>query len=399
MKFVTDLGKGILGQADSTTLWTDILANIPDSVLSKPNVRILNIACGHGTEAILITKRMLALGISKEAVNDSMYLLDKYNVFTSHAKSNYGFKNVITADFLTWETDMKFDVIVGNPPYQGNEGHGLKIWPKITSNALNMLNDNGYIGWVIPSGWLESNNALMKKVRTQLTTKFNLHVVDRTANNHFSVGQDILYFVASRQEYQGKTRYVSDNVNEIIDLRNGLTKGSVELLIESILDRVVNSDIPKLKFIDEHLPASEVSVTQDANYKYPIIYSTANRGFTKNPVTNDNKLKIAVNISSSYYSDKTPDNNMPITTTAVGALMCYILIKTQTEGEMIKSYLRSKIYRFVAQYYRRKNTGFVHAVRQRKLPELPLKMWTDEELYKHFNLTQEEIDYVEANVK
>ena len=35
-----------------------------------------------------------------------------------------------------------------------------------------------------------------------------------------------------------------------------------------------------------------------------------------------------------------------------------------------------------------------------KLPKIDLsKSWTDEELYKYFNLTQEEIDYIESQVK
>ena len=89
MKFVTDLSKGVLGQADSIVMWNDIISNIPDSVLLKPNARILCVACGQGTPAIVLARRMMALGISKEAVNDSLILLDKYIHFTNFVKSNY----------------------------------------------------------------------------------------------------------------------------------------------------------------------------------------------------------------------------------------------------------------------------------------------------------------------
>jgi hypothetical protein len=117
MKFATDLSKGVLGGPDPENLWVKIIDHIPDSALLKPGVRILSVACGHCTEAVVIARRMLSLGISKEQVRESIWLLDKYYVFTNHAKLAYGFTNVITADFLEWNPNMRFDVIVGNPPF------------------------------------------------------------------------------------------------------------------------------------------------------------------------------------------------------------------------------------------------------------------------------------------
>jgi hypothetical protein len=62
-RYLTDFSKGILGQPDSVDLWTEIINHIPDEILLKPDVKILSVACGHGTEAVLIANRMLALGI------------------------------------------------------------------------------------------------------------------------------------------------------------------------------------------------------------------------------------------------------------------------------------------------------------------------------------------------
>ena len=95
MKFAVDLTKGVLGSNDPVSLWEDITSYIPDAVLLDPNVRILSIACGHCTEAIVIAKRMLSLGISKSSVQDSIYLLDKYRQFTNQATVKYGFKNTL----------------------------------------------------------------------------------------------------------------------------------------------------------------------------------------------------------------------------------------------------------------------------------------------------------------
>jgi hypothetical protein len=44
-------------------------------------------------------------------------------------------------------------------------------------------------------------------------------------------------------------------------------------------------------------------------------------------------------------------------------------------------------------------SGFLNGKLICSLPKLANKKWTDKAIYKHFNLTQEEIDYVEANFK
>lgn len=198
MKFATDLSKGILGSADSQEMWIKSLAEISDSILLRPNVRILCVACGHSTEAIILAQRMLALGIQPEQVNHSIWLIDKYQVFTNHAKLVYGFKNVITADFLDWNNDMKFDAIVGNPPFQGEGGGGgqNKIYDPICRKTLTMLKDDGVMLFVTPASVTKNSK------RFSLVGQPGLKTVDFTADDYFNVGINICAWVVDRS-YSG----------------------------------------------------------------------------------------------------------------------------------------------------------------------------------------------------
>ena len=79
--------------------------------------------------------------------------------------------------------------------------------------------------------------------------------------------------------------------------------------------------------------------------------------------------------------------------------MCLAVIcKSDNEAKRAQFILSSKLYKFWVEM--QKFSGFNPRKLILTLPELSLtKDWTDADIYQHFGLTQEEIDYVEANIK
>jgi site-specific DNA-methyltransferase (adenine-specific) len=79
--------------------------------------------------------------------------------------------------------------------------------------------------------------------------------------------------------------------------------------------------------------------------------------------------------------------------------MCLAVIcKTDEEAKRAQYILSSKLYKFWVDM--QKFSGFNPRKLILTLPELLLtRDWTEADIYQHFGLTQEEIDYVEANVK
>ena len=396
MRFITDESKGILGKPDSQEMWEQFIDQIPNEVFLKKDVKILCPACGHGTEADIAVKRMQSLGRTQDEIKESIYLIDKYKVFTKDAVRR-GYKHVFKNDFLKWTTDLKFDVVLGNPPYREGEQHAKKIWPDFTIKSIELLKPGGYISWIIPTGWLDSDNAQQKKVRTRLTTDYNLLSIDRTTDQFFKVGVEILSFLAKKEPYQKNTTYKSFVEEYTFDLTKGLQKTKEEILIEGILDKVLDEKFDRLELIHEPQSNDVVKEKDDTNQHW-VIYSTANRGYSATKLENDGKLKIGLNVSSSFYSNTTKDNNMPITTEAIGGLMYYKPLKTVEEGEQIKSFLSTKLIRFFASVYKRRNSGFCHAVRQNQLPKVENKYWNDQEVFNLFQITQEEQEFINQRI-
>jgi hypothetical protein len=74
--------------------------------------------------------------------------------------------NYFFADFLTWNPQMQFDVVIGNPPYQGgNFGKAVykSLWPLFWKRSLELVKDGGIVSLITPLTWCAPTNDLSKK--------------------------------------------------------------------------------------------------------------------------------------------------------------------------------------------------------------------------------------------
>ena len=73
--------------------------------------------------------------------------------------------NYFFADFLTWNPQMQFDVVIGNPPYQGGSFDKKvykSLWPKFWSKAFELVKDDGFVSLITPLTWCSPTSDLAK---------------------------------------------------------------------------------------------------------------------------------------------------------------------------------------------------------------------------------------------
>jgi site-specific DNA-methyltransferase (adenine-specific) len=411
MKFVTDKTRGILGTPDSSELWNEIIPQIPDEVLLKPDFKVLNIACGHCTEAVILANRMIALGIPKDRVQNAFWLLDKYQVFTNTARSRFGFKNVITADFLVWseENKMKFDLVLGNPPYQHqSDSKGNKMWYRFIRYGSEMLTKDGYMLMLTPTSWVKGGHNIGHwSVLNSLFAEKQLIRADMIgAKSYFSgIGIEIGWWIMKNQSNSASATFVlNDGEFQTEISEDTMLSPNHNKMSNSVINKVLGGDREQalVKSFDNKGITKDESETLTDTFLYPHwIMGSDKTGdlcirYKKTISRSDLSFrKIVFPIQSRYWNPYFDDAGIAVLSQGFA-----ISVEANDTKEGAYSVFYSKLFKYLCFNLQLLQNGFMKTSMVRKLPKLDLsRIWTDAEIYAHFNLTQEEIGYIESQVK
>ena len=408
MRFVTDLSRGILGEADSNNLWLEIVGHIPASVLTKQGVKILVMSCGHGTEADVLLAKMIELGVRKQDIKNSLYLLDKYHVFTNRAIRR-GYQNVITADFLEWNTDMKFDVIVGNPPYQDPTGQNT-IYPKFYAKAVDMLNPNGVVAMITPPAIIPGLWGVKQPdgIKMPKPIKIDFIKVGQCVKDHFpGVSSDFCYFVLTNTADQNLS------VNVVTDAGRVLASGPIFpreatniVIAQSILNKcfkfykdpykATSGDHGKSARFDpagQHLAVESISTSGDVKTR-PITWLKPHAHFNRPKVIMPMYGKTAyIDYSHQLVSaaqEKTPNGNL------TGHNVTTVLTNSDAESESLVSILESRLQVFFNHVTSETRAPYINFLKN--FVGVPLtQIYTNDSLETELGLTQTEKEWLDEN--
>ena len=290
----------------------------------------------------------------------------------------------------------KFDIIIGNPPYNeesNRKGELLPIYDKFIEFYENKYN---IMSFVIPSRWFSGGKGL-DKFRKYMLNKKNIVYIKQYDNASEIFKKDVEikggvnYFLIDK-DYDGLCNFNGLNIK----LNN------FDILVDnkylSLINRLSNFDNITNIFNGRYFNIETNDKNLSDDDKLIKCYVSQQKGFIKYI----DKKHIKHNYD--FYKLITPTgchgaysgfgnfyilNNNEIHTTS------YVQFKiaNSDEANSLLSYLKCKLPNFMLSL--RKNSQLISNNTCRWIPLPPLnKEWNDEEVYKYFNLSEDEIKLI-----
>ena len=310
-------------------LVNEMLDKLPEEVWGNEKLKWLDPATGMGNFPVAVYIRLME-GLKKIIRNEEdrrrhilqnmlyMVELDKGNVFMlkkifcGKGRGGGTYKlNIFEGSFIDFKTativlppkveiNIKFDVILGNPPFQYKEGdtQAQPIWHLFVERSYELLENNGYLLFIHPSGWRDISGKGKQRNVFDFMKKNNLIYLNmndfETGKKTFGVGTNFDYYVVQNTLTNSNKTIINDidNTKGVeeeyeIDLNNwdfipsGKFKDFKKIIATKKEEKVV--------VLNESLYHTQKDEISDTKTEFPCCYSITIKDAMKYKYSSSNK--------------------------------------------------------------------------------------------------------------
>lgn len=349
---------------------------------------------------------------------------ERNDTLETHAYAFIHTEDIKTRMAELFGENMHFDVIIGNPPYQlGSDGgtRDLPIYQHFVEQAKKL--EPRYLSMIIQSRWMTSGLGLNEFRETMLHDKKLKSLVDYPNSDDVFPGTGfrggVCYFLRD-QSHEG--------LCEVTTIRSGKQSGPVSRDL-SEFDIFVR-DVRAVSILKKILKANEASITTILSADKEFGWTSNFRSFHTNPVSGEvpiyyvdkRKRKVGsiprTSVKKSAHLIDTWKVMVPKAGSGGNTVPDYVLGKpiiapspsvcTQTflffylnskdEAISLESYLKTRFARFLISL--RKITQDATKSTYTWVPlQAWNRIWDDDALYEKYELSADEIDYIESMIR
>ena len=416
-----------------------MLSSIPVEIAKNKNSKWLDAGAGRGNFSFCLF--IILFHLLKDVIDDPderkhhiinnmIYMVEINENNILHLREKFGEKaNIYHEDYLQWTTDLQFDFIIGNPPYNSGgvkkvptntvidkKEDGKTIWPDFLRRNISLLKEGGMMNVVVPSIWMKPDKAgmyeLLLKYKIEKLHAWNASAVMKIFN--YQVQTPLCDFLLIKSENQGTIELYDNQKKEYVDfkLKENIP---IPLCFASIVNKflVLREKYGKLKINKSNMPQKGTVLKDIFSLTHPfqnvhttIINKETNKpqlqfkySDDEQPFYGEPKIIMAHKMYGFPYVDKEGIYG-------ISSRDNYIIKnKTLESLELIKEFLSTTLILFLFETTRYRmryleKYVFEYIPDFSKIPEA-IEMYNNEniDVYKLFGLTEEEKEYVERYYK
>lgn len=388
---------------------TEMITKIPNELWEKKDLSILDPCCGNGNFSVPIIFELLKYHDKKIILEQILEFNDinesrLENVRSVFCSEKYNLQ-ITNHDFITYNTTKKYDLIVANPPYakllengkRASKNHNLI--KDFIEKALSQLKPNGYLLFITPDNWMSyaDRNVLIKIITSLQIIHLDIH----NAKKYFKkIGSSFTWYIIQNCPF-----YKNINVSgiwkkkEYICSVKSKQRKYIPLLynqmVQNILSKTIdNASLPKFEVktssdLHKYTKAKFISTEKTEEFKYKLIHTPSQTVYSSRPHKFQEGYKIFISTTDKYsvFIDKC----------GMTQSIVFIICSNEEQAKKYLQILQHPLYVFINNICRWGNFNNIRILQSFPIPNIEYS-GNYEELYNYFNITKEEIEYINSNL-
>ena len=387
------------------------------NLLKSEYDNVIDISCGTGEWVIELVKQKKIKSVTIADTNEINLKIAKKRI----EGLKIDIKEIIHYNKDTLESKMEgkeFDLVVGNPPYQNpGKTKGQKIWYRIAQVSHRICKEGGEVILLTPNSWMSGGQNTPKGpngwglfrdlfTNTQVLTTKVTNITDTYFKNAgIKVGIDISWFHLHNLPTYQETKVIVQDGEFFSDFRSiNFLSSEPTIISNSIVKKTLgNKDLEKFKIVyhdnQERQGVLIEKKVPEGDYKIPhyILGSSNTENLEISYLDHKHKKdvsfkKVIFTLQSRFWQPHLDLEGM--------SSLCQgysVIINDDTTLEGFTSVWYSKLFTYLMKNLQINRNGMMKRSYVDNIPYIDMsKVWTDDEIYNLFNLTDEEKEYINA---
>jgi len=384
----------------------EMVDKIPLELWSRTDLTILDPCCGNGNLFVPVLYKLLQTNNTIDHILNNVLEFNDINqdrlanVRRIFCGDKYNLQ-VTSNDFLKVESEKRYDLIVANPPYaklmengkRASKNHNLI--KDFIDKSLSLLKPNGYMLFITPDNWMSF--ADRNKLIEILTSMQIIHLDIHGAKRFFKkIGSSFTWYVIKNCPFY-KNMTVSgvwknnEYESSVVSKPRRYIPLLYNNLVCSILSKTVdNAALPKYDVktssdLHRFTKTKFISNVETDEFPHRLIHTPKQTVFASRPHKYQEGYKVFISTTDKY---RVFVDNCGMTQSIV-----FIMCSSKEEAEKNVRILEHPLYTFINNICRWGNFNNIRILQSFPIPDGDYTGC----LYEYFNITTDEIKFIEDN--